>query len=527
MNKVRNILFIMADQLRWDYLSCYGHPNLETPNIDSIAKKGVLFDSAYVQSPVCGPSRASYYTGRTVFSHGSTWNQVPLPIGELTIGDYLRQSGIRTGIVGKTHMKPDNDGMARLGINKNTEIGLIVSEPGFEPYERDDGLHPNNHIKKNKKILSYNSWLNKLGYEGDNPWDSWANSSEDDKGKILSGWKLRNSNKPARILEKHSETAFMTNRAMDFIKESSDKPWFLHLSYIKPHWPYIAPSPYHNMYSQNQFYPVQRKDAEKKKAHPVFDAFMKTKVSKTFSKKEVRDTVLCGYMGLIKQIDDNLGRLFKFLEKNKYMDNTMIIFTSDHGDYLGDHWMGDKELFHEQIVKVPMIIYDPNEYANNTRGKKENRFVEAIDLLPTFLDFVGSKVSKHRLEGVSLMPFIKGERKIKYKEMVFSEIDYSFNEARKMLNLGASDARAYMCRTKEWKYIYYKGFPAQLFDLKNDPDEFKDLGRSKDYLKVREELKELLLRRLIDRKNRVAATDEFVLKERDYSKEDDIMIGIW
>ena len=119
----------MADQLRWDYLSCYGHPNLKTPNIDSLAEKGVIFNSAYVQATVCGPSRASYYTGRTVFSHGSTWNQVPLPIGELTIGDYLRKSGIRTGVVGKTHMRPDTEGMNRLGISKNTEIGLIVSEP--------------------------------------------------------------------------------------------------------------------------------------------------------------------------------------------------------------------------------------------------------------------------------------------------------------------------------------------------------------------------------------------------------------
>ena len=152
MGKVRNILFIMADQLRWDYLSCYGHPHLKTSNIDGLAKKGVQFESAFVQSPVCGPSRASYYTGRTVFSHGSTWNQVPLPIGELTIGDYLRQSGIRTGVVGKTHMRPDLEGMSRLGITKDTEIGLIVSEPGFDPYERDDGLHPNNQIKNSKKI---------------------------------------------------------------------------------------------------------------------------------------------------------------------------------------------------------------------------------------------------------------------------------------------------------------------------------------------------------------------------------------
>jgi len=527
MGKIRNILFIMADQLRWDYLSCYGHSHLKTPNIDSVAKKGVLFESAYVQSPVCGPSRASYYTGRTVFSHGSTWNQVPLPIGELTIGDYLRKSGIRTGIVGKTHMKPDDEGMARLGINKDTEIGLIISEPGFEPYERDDGLHPNNQVKKYKKKLSYNDWLNKLGYDGDNPWDSWANSSEDKNGKILSGWKLRNSNKPARIPEKHSETSFMTNRAIEFIEESSDKPWFLHLSYIKPHWPYIAPAPYHNMFSQNQFNQVQRSEKQKENMNPVYRAFVETRVSKTFSKDEVRNTVMSGYMGLIKQIDDNLGRLFQFLDKKGNMKDTMIVFTSDHGDYLGDHWLGDKELFHEQIVRVPMIIYDPREKANKTRGHKEKRFIEAIDLLPTFLDAVGSKESKHRLEGSSLMPLINADKITNWKDAVFSEIDYSFNEARKILNLGASDARGYMIRNNEWKYIYFKGFPPQLFDLKNDPEEFEDLGQSKDYSKVRNEMRELLLKKLVSRKNRVAASDEFVLKDRDYTKDDDIMIGVW
>ncbi len=527
MNKIRNILFIMADQLRWDYLSCYGHPHLKTPNIDALAKKGVQFESAYVQSPVCGPSRASYYTGRTVFSHGSTWNQVPLPIGELTIGDYLRQSGIRTGVVGKTHMRPDLEGMSRLGINKDTEIGLVVSEPGFDPYERDDGLHPNNQIKNSKKTLSYNEWLNKLGYDGPNPWNDWANSSEGENGEILSGWRLRNSNKPARIPEEHSETAFMTNRAMEFIEESKDMPWFLHLSYIKPHWPYMAPAPYHNMYSANEFYPVHRNDAERKNDHPVYKAFMENSISKTFSKDEVRNTVLSGYMGLIKQIDDNLGRLFKFVKESGHMEDTMIVFTSDHGDYQGDHWLGEKELFHEQSVRVPMIIYDPSDYANKTRGTKEQRFVEAIDLLPTFLDVVESPVSKHRLEGNSLIPLLKGENTKDWKEFVFSEIDYAFNEARKILNIGASDARAFMIRNSDWKYIYYKEFDPQLFDLKNDPDEFNDLGKSEKHSKIREEMKELLLKRIIDRKNRVAATDEFVTKERDYTKDDGIMIGVW
>ena len=164
MKNKKNILFIMADQLRWDYLSCYGHPTLKTPNIDKLASKGTLFNSAYVQSPVCGPSRASIYTGRTVFSHGSTWNQVPLPIGEYTVGDYLRPYGVKCAVVGKTHMKPDLTGMKRLGISKKENIGLIISEPGFDPYERDDGLHPKEVLKKRIKPLNYNQFLNKNGY---------------------------------------------------------------------------------------------------------------------------------------------------------------------------------------------------------------------------------------------------------------------------------------------------------------------------------------------------------------------------
>jgi len=167
----------MADQLRWDYLSCYGHPHLHTPNIDKLAERGVQFDRAYVQSPVCGPSRASCYTGRTVFSHGSTWNTVPLPIGELTLGEYLAPVGVRTAVVGKTHMFADKEGMSRLGLNDETEIGMIINQPGFEPYERDDGLHPSKRIIAKNIKLRYNDWLNELGYEGVNPWDDYANSA--------------------------------------------------------------------------------------------------------------------------------------------------------------------------------------------------------------------------------------------------------------------------------------------------------------------------------------------------------------
>ena len=199
MPNVKNILIIMADQLRWDYLSCYGHPHLETPDIDRLAARGVRFERAYVQSPVCGPSRASFYTGRTVFSHGATWNHVPLLIGELTLGDYLWAKRVTTAVVGKTHMVADKEGMARLGLNESTDIGCLISQPGFDPYERDDGLHPDNGLAKRGGKLRYNDWLREQGYDGKNPWNDYANSGESPEGEVLSGWYLNNSNLSARI----------------------------------------------------------------------------------------------------------------------------------------------------------------------------------------------------------------------------------------------------------------------------------------------------------------------------------------
>jgi arylsulfatase A-like enzyme len=530
MGNVRNILFIMADQLRWDYLSCYGHPSLETPNIDSLAKRGVRFDAAYVQSPVCGPSRASFYTGRTVFSHGATWNQVPLPIGELTMGDYLRPLGMRTAVVGKTHMKPDIGGMARLGLATDTEIGVRIAEPGFDPYERDDGLHPDGLLKRRGGHLSYNDWLRKLGYDGDNPWNSWANSAEGENGEILSGWHLRNSNLPARIKEEHSETAYMTDRAIEFMIETGENPWLLHLSYIKPHWPYIAPAPYHDLYGPNSFIAPNRSQTERDNANPVFQAFMNMEVSRSFSDIKIRETVLTGYMGLIKQIDDHLGRLFTFLEKTGRMDDTLIVFTSDHGDYMGDHWLGEKELFHEESVRVPLIICDPRPEAEQTRGSVEHRFVEAIDLLPTFLDCTGTTAlseAAQRLEGISLTPLLHGLETPHWRNSVFSEIDYAFYAAREFLGVSPGDARGFMIRSDRWKYIYFKGFPPQLFDLENDPNEWVDLGQIDAFEPIRRDMKDQLFERLLERKNRTTVTDQQVLKAREGENETGIMIGIW
>jgi arylsulfatase A-like enzyme len=172
-----NILFIMCDQLRFDYLGCYGHPRLATPNLDALAARGVRFTRAYVQSPVCGPSRMSFYTGRYMRSHGANWNGFPLRVGEPTLGDHLRVQGVRTALVGKTHMAADTEGMARLGIDPASATAVRLAECGFEPFERDDGLHPSSRPRPR-----YEAYLRELGFAAANPWEEWTNSAEGPDG---------------------------------------------------------------------------------------------------------------------------------------------------------------------------------------------------------------------------------------------------------------------------------------------------------------------------------------------------------
>jgi arylsulfatase A-like enzyme len=524
--KPHNILFIMCDQLRADYLSCYGHPYLQTPNIDRLAARGVRFTRAYVQSPLCGPSRASTYTGRYVSSHGSTINNAPLRVDELTLGDYLRDIGVRTAVVGKTHAATNVEAMTRLGIALNAEPGSYIAQAGFEPYYRDDGLHPNAQRSKN---APYNRELRRRGYSGDNPWHQYANSTRDEAGNTHSGWLLQNARSPANIKEEDSETAVTTQMAMRFIEEAGDQPWCLHLSYIKPHWPYIAPAPYHNLYGPEHVLAPNRSEAERDAPHPVYAAFMAQRESRAFSRTEVRQTVIPAYMGLIKQIDDQIGLLLDFLQERGLDEATIIVFTSDHGDYLGDHWLAEKDLFHENVVRFPLLFVDPSETAAATRGKEETRLVESIDLLPTFVELMGGEPNADRLEGRSLLPLLHGRPPVPWRDYVVSEIDYSWRKAREILKRRADECRAYMVRTQQWKLIAYDGFRPQLFNLDDDPQEFFDLGADPDYQSICSELSDHLLSWQGRRKNRMTMS----ARQIDYWYKGDnlakrgILLGFW
>jgi arylsulfatase A-like enzyme len=514
---VRNLLFIMCDQLRADHLGCYGHPRLATPHLDALAARGTLFERAFVQSGVCGPSRMSFYTGRYVSSHGATWNRVPLSVAELTLGDYLRVAGRELTLIGKTHVMPDVHGMERLGIDGAHDLGRLLARGSFVEEQRHDGHHAEPRAR-------YAQWLRERGYASADPWTDYVIAVTDDAGRAQDGWHMRNARFPARVNEEHSETAYTTDLALDFIRDQGERPWALHLSYVKPHWPYIAPAPYHALYSKADALPVHRDANELADPHPVLAAYRTQEECANFMRDEVIDCVRPAYMGLVKQVDDHLGRVWGLLDELRRWDDTLVMFTSDHGDFLGDHWLGEKEHFFDMVQRVPLIVAHP---LASPRGARVTQLVEAIDVVPTALAALDLPPERHRVEGASLLPLIRNETLPAWRDAVFSELDWSYREARRTLGRAPDECRAWMVRTDAWKYIHWAGFQPQLFDLANDPGELRDLGRDPRHESVRRALRERLFEWQCGLKRRTTVELDEVERGTAAHKAAGVFFGVW
>ena len=522
MPDVRNVLFIMCDQLRRDHLSCYGG-RVHTPHLDALASRGVRFDQFYVQSGVCGPSRMSFYTGRYVSSHGATWNRVPLSTAELTLGDYLRSAGRVATLAGKTHVLPDDEALERFGIEIESERGALLREGGFVVVDRYDG-----HTSPGPES-GYADYLRAKGYRSDDPWSDYVIAVDDNgRGSPLSGWQMRNVHLPARVREEDSETAYMTDRALEWIDAQGAHPWVLHLSYVKPHWPYVAPAPWHALYRNADVGPIlhgaQDGTADE---HPAVRAYREHDECQSFAWEEAARHVRPAYMGLVAQLDHHIGRVLDALEKSGRLRDTLIAFTSDHGDFLGDRGLGEKELFYDEIIRVPLLLYDPSPEADATRGRMDSRFVEAVDIVPTILDGLGIDLPAHRVEGHSLLPLTRGPTPDNWRDATFCELDYGFRRARRVLSRGVRDCRAWMVRTSRWKYVHWLGMRPQLFDLDADPLELRDLGAQSGYDQPIEQMRERLFDWLADLKRRTTVTDAEVEAGTDTHRSRGIQIGIW
>ena len=210
------------------------------------------------------------------------------------------------------------------------------------------------------------------------------------------------------------------------------------------------------------------------------------------------------------------------------MKDTMIVLTSDHGDYLGDHWLGEKDLFHDASARVPLIIYDPSEAADATRGTVCDELVESIDCTATFIETAGGDVPTHIVEGRSLLPFLHGRLPDDWREFAVSEYDFAVTPMRKKLGLSQRQSRLFMIADKRWKFMHCEsGCKPMLFDLQNDPEELNDLGRADGHA----DIIDLMYRRLAQwarrMSQRVTRSDTEIENMAGKSRRRGILLGIY
>ena len=196
------------------------------------------------------------------------------------------------------------------------------------------------------------------------------------------------------------------------------------------------------------------------------------------------------------------------------------MLTSDHGGYLGDHWLGEKELFYDAAARIPMIVVDPDASADETRRTQDDRLFESIDLIPTFMDLAGCEdIPNHWLEGRSLVPLLWGEMDVAWRDAAFCECDYALRHAHNTSAMGPQDYRSFMIRTDRWKFILNEGFRLQLFDMKNDPGELVDLGEDPAHEEVRREMSDRIFEWMRKGKLRTSLSNEEIASRTGMAKE--------
>ncbi|MDL1900645.1 alkaline phosphatase family protein [Anaerolineae bacterium CFX9] len=480
MAEIRNVLFIMVDQMRADCLSIDGHPVVQTPNLDRLAKRGVRFSRAYVQTAVCGPSRACFYTGRYTHAHGTYWNEIPLAIDEQTLGQVVRNAGVRAALCGKTHMTADEATLERLQVVESVRERL--RHAGFEPWEVND--------------FWGEGWMQHLHSRGydlpfENPMLAAFQVTAPD-GARRNGWRFENCRLPTVYDQADSDTAFMTDRAMAFIDDAGDAPWLLHLSYLKPHWPNVAPVPYNTLYDPADVPAPNRAEHERTNPHPILQPFREERRGLALDDEQTWRNMRATYYGLITEIDTHIGRLMAHLEARGRLEDTLIIFVSDHGEYMGDHWLFEKELFYEEAIRVPLIIVDPDPRADGTRGSVQDVWVESIDLMPTCLEALNISIPP-AVQGRSLLGIVRGAQPDSWRDAVFGDWDFRFYRTSAILRLPVNRCRAWMIRDEAYKYVHFNGLPDMLFDLRQDPSELCNLAEDPSRKEVIAAYRERLL----------------------------------
>ncbi|MBV8408632.1 MAG: sulfatase-like hydrolase/transferase, partial [Alphaproteobacteria bacterium] len=341
-----------------------------------------------------------------------------------------------------------------------------------------DGFRPVGAFEPYKD--AYFGWVASHGYKlPENREDIWLPEGTTPKGEKGTGATSR----PSRISKELSDTAWFTERGLNYLRGRAGKPWFLHLGYYRPHPPFIAPAPYHAMYRPEDMPPRVRaaSAAEEASQHPLLAYYVNTIQQASFfqdgqglasamSEAEVAQ-LRATYCGLMSEIDDQLGRVFDYLKETHQWDHTLIVLTCDHGEQLGDHHLLGKIGYNDESFRIPMIVRDPRPEANGTRGTVVERFTETIDTMPTILEWLGLPVPR-QCDGRSLLGFCEGEPPLHWRTEVHYEFDFRdlhYSKPESALGLPMDKCALAVVQDECFKYVHFAALPPLLFDLEKDP----------------------------------------------------------
>lgn len=486
-----NILFIITDQQRADHLSCMGNSVLKTPSIDSIANSGVKFTKYFCATPICMPNRASFFTGTYPSVHGTRSNGINLNPEIPTVSDVLRKQGYHTVSIGKLHFNfyaPSYKKNVKSLENIQDWMLRKIKSPIPTPYYGFDEV---TLTTGHGDVCSghYIEWLEEKQYE---------------KLEFL-------KNRMRAIFDYYYETvlpeelyptAYITEKTVEFLERYSegdniDRPFFLHCSYNDPHHPVCPPGKYKDMHRPEDIeLPLNFSDGEKLLKHEFLGQYISAKYTHLLPQKvdeEVAKTFIALTYGSIAMIDDGVGKILRTLEKTGMAEKTMVIFTSDHGDFCGDHGFILKGPAHyRSIINMPLLWKIPGL----TRTSVSNSLVSTVDLTKTILKLLNIKEKHHPelMQGIDITPILKDSSK-EVREQLLIEHDEEITRDMIM--------RLRTLVTESHRLTLYDGYDnfGDLFDFNNDPGEINNLW-NKDK-EIRNELIEKLLREIINLRPRI------------------------
>lgn len=462
---VNNVLLITADQWRGDCLSVLKHPCLQTPHLDALAADGMVFRHHYAQAAPCGPSRACLFTGLYMHNHRSVRNGTPLDQRHTTLSQEARKLGYDPVLFGYTDTSADPRLYAPRDPVLTTYEGVL---PGMRA------------VVPSRAEIPY-GWLSDLRAKGyavpSTPRDIFRPVPHY-PGAAQRGATFA----PPCYTAADGDTAFLTNAVLTHFAEQPDRPWFIHVSYLRPHPPFIAPEPYNALYDPARVPPPVRAAsvADEAEQHPLLAYYLATSEQHNYfvegrgkvadlSDQELRQ-LRATYYGMMHEVDEQIGRLIATLKDLGSYDDTLIVFTSDHGEQLGDHWMLGKSGYGDAAFHVPLIIRDPRAQADAGRGRTVTQFTESVDLMPTILECLGAAVPV-ACDGASLVPFLHHVPPTAWRRAVHYEFDF-----REVLGGGPGEAlhltmdqcTLNVIRDHQYKYVHFTALPPLFFDLQQD-----------------------------------------------------------